>query len=983
MSVSALEPLVAGSEANPLSIELGAGSSAGDYTLNWLGKPALASAPCIGLNTAHGWCDILSRGCLKLAATTNSTAGSEALGNFHRSALHWTGPPPLTFQTAFRTYSDRSIVVFEAGFPAGVPESAIKLETLDNGTEVRISPQTAFPAWKSYGNVVTLTNGSVVTLRQRERPKLLLTVDGEPGYLVNGAGWHGDCDRTFTLVQPIAQKTDEVQPRKSARKDDDVTAPQPEAKIAATVGSSGSIDITLGALKLAVSSTFTEAGPLLHSLGTAVDPQQPLRPWSVPIAVSKASDGASWTVTAVAAGYKIDRTVTVESHVVRIKDIITTSGNTSSPPVGIEITHRTSFVGAAGSMKGAVLPGATGNWACHSMGQEEATAVGDRTRTTTTGNPTIHAHSSHGGAGMIPLDDVFELHSYGNVSAYHTAKLPVQSDPPAARAESDVCGFLQAPCVCQVTDPPSIALADSSLVLPAAESYTQEWAVYPLPASCPDYYCFINSVRSDFKVDEITMPGTGFLAMYPKDTSTEVVPPAGFKAGGGDWGLWTESELEQFYEREAVHFVIVDSEMSSHNGTCIPGLLNCEGGCFLDSSDATITRWKGIINATRRLGHGRRVHVYQNSGIDSSVGANIRHADCAITDAKGTTTAYRSCAAGQDYPLFFANSTNSYGKTLEAVYHKVLEIGFHGVYHDEFLSDGDDYTFSVWDRRSGQLDAKTKSVTSMMGSIVLMTQEHEIKLMGILKQDNGSLIANGQPSTRTLREYCRAGPTGSTVAGGAAGASLHFREDSPQAAATHTHLFTPMTLNRFSGQRVDLDPKYNASCAGADGGEREYMSAACVGRNIGDSLDFGVTTLLYDGLFRNESASGTSILHAMFPLTARRLGEGLIVGRERVITKNNGTARWDAGAAEWDFTVAGSSYANRNPLRPPLVREGVSTSGTATAVVQTYGRTGLLNVSRTVELSAAQTVAVELVPGEVVIVSLKVDPVTLPLVVVG
>ena len=192
-----------------------------------------------------------------------------------------------------------------------------------------------------------------------------------------------------------------------------------------------------------------------------------------------------------------------------------------------------------------------------------------------------------------------------------------------------------------------------------------------------------------------------------------------------------------------------------------------------------------------------------------------------------------------------------------------------------------------------------------------------------------------------------------------------------------------MTLNRFSGQRVDLDPKYNASCAGADGGEREYMSAACVGRNIGDSLDFGVTTLLYDGLFRNESASGTSILHAMFPLTARRLGEGLIVGRERVITKNNGTARWDAGAAEWDFTVAGSSYANRNPLRPPLVREGVGTSGTATAVVQTYGRTGLLNVSRTVELSAAQTVAVELVPGEVVIVSLKVDPVTLPLVVVG
>ena len=40
-----------------------------------------------------------------------------------------------------------------------------------------------------------------------ERPKLLLTPEGQPHYHVNGAGcqWLGDCDRTFALVQPIAQ----------------------------------------------------------------------------------------------------------------------------------------------------------------------------------------------------------------------------------------------------------------------------------------------------------------------------------------------------------------------------------------------------------------------------------------------------------------------------------------------------------------------------------------------------------------------------------------------------------------------------------------------------------------------------------------------------------------------------------------------------------------------------------------------------------
>ena len=51
-------------------------------------------------------------------------------------------------------------------------------------------------------------------------------------------------------------------------------------------------------------------------------------------------------------------------------------------------------------------------------------------------------------------------------------------------------------CICPVTDPPSISLEDPSLVLPPGETYVQEWAVYPLPASCADYYCFINSKKA-------------------------------------------------------------------------------------------------------------------------------------------------------------------------------------------------------------------------------------------------------------------------------------------------------------------------------------------------------------------------------------------------------------------------------------------------------------------------------------------------------
>ena len=134
-----------------------------------------------------------------------------------------------------------------------------------------------------------------------------------------------------------------------------------------------------------------------------------------------------------------------------------------------------------------------------------------------------------------------------------------------------------------------------------------------------------------------------------------------------------------------------------------------------------------------------------------------------------------------------------------------------------------------------------------------------------------------------------------------------------------------------------------------------------------------MTSFLYDGLFRDNGDSlRPNILSAMFPLTARRLDEGLIVGPERVITKKNGTASWDPTTGEWDFTVTGSLYVNRNPLRPPLSafsppppKHG---GGTSTgALVRVFGRDGLLKSSGIVSLSDG-TVEVTAAPAGVVVI---------------
>eukprot|EP01052_Picozoa_sp_SAG31_P013221 SAG31_NODE_791_length_12069_cov_22.664411_4_plen_1018_part_00 len=782
-------------------------------------------------------------------------------------------------------------------------------------------------------------------------------------------GPYGEVDHSFTMQFDVVYSDNERLVGTNQLKSDDTTAstakPSSTSMQVTVHPASGQVDIVLGQLKLAVSSTFI-SNTSLHALGTAIDPPLAVSPWISAPRVDQLN-ATHYTVTTMAEGFLLHRSLTIESHRLVIGDQLTVKQNASGP-LGIEIAHRASFLNGQ-AMTGALVPGTGDTWACNSITDEEMSPKSHRTRLSSYGNPTIHAHGPFGGAGLVPLDDVFETHSYANNSAFRINKLPVQSDPPASRAKANVCGNHGAavPCICPISDPPSISVVDPYLALPPGEVYTQEWAVYPMPESCADYFCFINTVRADLGVDNITMPGTGFLAMSTPADAKEGLVPAGFTSHGGDWAQWNLLQLEQFYEREATHFVVADNAFVNRTGNCGSkgDRLCCEGTCFLNElGNDTIVRWQHLIRQSQSL--GRNTYCYQNSGINTGIDAEIHNADSAMTDWAGDAMAYRTCTKGKDMWLQFANGTNSWSRVKEKVYDKILELGFHGIYHDCFLFPM--YTFSQWDRRSALLDPDSRGVVRLLGSVVLMTQDHEMILMDKIKTHGGGVIANGQPATRTLREYARSGNgSNRTVAGEPGGANLHFREDSPQFTSVWTHLFTPITLNRYGGQRGDLDPKYNTTCPG----HGVYMSPECVGKNIGDNLDFGLATFLYDGLFPNKSSSASNILHAMFPLTVRRLASGLIVARERVITKNNGTARWDAQNKEWDFSEDKDQklgLLNRNPLRwPEIVRPTQSRCQDVQYIVQTFA-VGLLVVSETVDMSPAG-IKVDIQPGQIAVVS--------------
>ena len=93
-----------------------------------------------------------------------------------------------------------------------------------------------------------------------------------------------------------------------------------------------------------------------------------------------------------------------------------------------------------------------------------------------------------------------------------------------------------------------------------------------------------------------------------------------------------------------------------------------------------------------------------------------------------------------------------------------------------------------------------------------------------------------------------------------------------------SQLYTPLGLakqsNASGGPSGDLDPNYK----NLTGGWVDNLYAA---------LDFGCLMFAYTRVIPNATGVVNIVQHA-FPITPQRLGEGFIVGRERVVTKVSG-----------------------------------------------------------------------------------------------
>ena len=241
------------------------------------------------------------------------------------------------------------------------------------------------------------------------------------------------------------------------------------------------------------------------------------------------------------------------------------------------------------------------------------------------------------------------------------------------------------------------------------------------------------------------------------------------------------------------------------------------------------------------------------------------------------------------YPLYIPRPGTAFAKAQDELIDMRFELGADGVYWDEMAYSAYryDYNDAYWDGVSALIDAKTHAIKRKINNVTLTTQPWRIEaaehIMG-----RGSLVANGQPATRTMTK-------------------LHFPrfvETGSISNLAKAQLYSPIALGDHLTERNTVD---------------------CY-QNMVDALNYGALYYWYSGRIMVEKPTLTQ---HMFPSTPIRLGHGFMIAQERILTNTSGLFGW-GDASDFEAHV----YDRRGNLTTEIAVPRVERDGKAYAEVR-------------------------------------------------
>ena len=374
---------------------------------------------------------------------------------------------------------------------------------------------------------------------------------------------------------------------------------------------------------------------------------------------------------------------------------------------------------------------------------------------------------------------------------------------------------------------PLVGFADERLAIAPGESYEIRWSLYP--SLHGDYWRFINQVRADWQVNDITVNG-----------------PWGFIQPEKFAGPNTDSEaLREQLARGGQHGILTGGGWNYAKGEPPKwigfgvGVLNEPFDDYRQSLKQCIANFKAADPEVEFLVYQ---HCFYNS--PQTEEQKQRFADSWVTDEAGEQLIHGWSSAYKSSPMVYPTLTNTFGSEFMDLIDLLMdEFGADGIYQDESNNPAVSYTYNEWEGHSAVIDPETFEITSLIGNITLLSSPFRQAMHEHIIGRGGMHVANGAPNV--MAENQQPFP--------------RFVEAQNYALrAGETHLYTPLVWD-FGN-----------------------YDAARLRRN----LSMGTIPVRL-----NVSVDGGPVAH-FYPLTTLELHEGWILARERIIISESGEYCW-------------------------------------------------------------------------------------------
>jgi len=534
--------------------------------------------------------------------------------------------------------------------------------------------------------------------------------------------------------------------------------------------------------------------------------------------VERAADGTI-RVTARAAAYQIERCVQVDGFRVRVRDTIR---NRSAEPIGLVIRNTLALDR---------LP-ADPTWRL--AGTDRESIIGGAAA-----NPTVFAAQKKSSVGIVAEDNVFRL------------QLELLRRYNAFDFQTTHFG------------------------LDAGKSYTLEWTIYPLRSL--GYFDFVNRVRRDW--------GVNYKVEGPFAFDDEAV--AGRAVKIYVFGPWLDyhhdgSQTRESYARR-VRPMLQRLKKAQPDAVFMPKL---ESNLFT-MVKSRIPDGELLPGSDRKAGrYGHFLTKEQSAVLDKALGP-WRDSVLRTEDGRIIVDTY--------YPGYLPNKADlfnllvyvrdgnyRYRLFLDQIDFAMDQIGFNGVYIDQFSQEGgfyrrDRFTYDGWDGHTVDLDSQGR-IQRKRTDCNLVGATARAKILKHILSKGGRVVTNGQSTvreTRGLPVYAFQEMENDPVN------PLDYLDQKPPIFywQARGHLACPLILG--------LRPvRYG------EAGKEHW--AEMIIKGVITALRNGVLYYYYTSTIpaSGPGAGEYGPLNHMFPFTPIELHEGWLVGEERIITCVTGSYHW-------------------------------------------------------------------------------------------